>query len=229
MLQLIVNQRDTVEAIDVFPPTVAIHPNARRLDDFSPFGARHRLERTSKGHSAPRLHLDEGDQMAAPGDEVELDAAYAKAVRDDVPTLRLEKTDGLLFTGQPALMAGICPIRWIAVNAARHGVKVASESLVPSSKIRVLDHYSTSSSSRCYPLVFTRHRKTSATLQAWAIQPRGVYGASASKISAIVPTPTSGKCAIKQFRKLRAPVRSSGCTLSHASMNGPTSHAQPVH
>src|SRR5205085_949088 len=82
---------------------------------------------TSKGHSAPRLHLDEGDQMPAPGDEVELDAAYAKAVRDDVPTLRLEKTDGLLFTGQPALMAGICPIRWIAVNAARHGVKVASE------------------------------------------------------------------------------------------------------
>src|SRR5437764_697105 len=145
MLQLIVNQRDTVEAIYVFRPTVAIHPNARRPDDFAPFGARYRLERTPKGHSAPRRHLDEGNQMPAPGDEIELDAAYAKSVRDNVPTLRLEKTDGLLFTGQPALMAGICPIRWIAVNAARHGAKVASESRMPSPKIRVMDHYSTPS------------------------------------------------------------------------------------
>ena len=34
-------------------------------------------------------------------------------------------------------------------------------------------------------------RTTSATLHAWAMQPRGVYGASASKISLIVPIPAS--------------------------------------
>jgi len=36
--------------------------------------------------------------------------------------------------------------------------------------------------------VFTQQRSASATLQAWAMHPRGVYGSSASKISLIVPT-----------------------------------------
>ena len=42
-----------------------------------------------------------------------------------------------------------------------------------------------------YPAVFTSDRSTSATLHAWATQPRGVYGGSASKISLIDPTHAS--------------------------------------
>jgi hypothetical protein len=39
-----------------------------------------------------------------------------------------------------------------------------------------------------YPMA-TQARNTSATVQAWAIQPRGVIGASPSKISLPVPRP----------------------------------------
>ncbi len=41
----------------------------------------------------------------------------------------------------------------------------------------------------CASAVATQQRSTSATLQAWAIHPRGVYGSSASKISLIEPMP----------------------------------------
>src|SRR5438874_8736344 len=40
----------------------------------------------------------------------------------------------------------------------------------------------------CYSAVLTQQRSTSATLQAWATQPRGVKGGSASKISLMEPT-----------------------------------------
>ena len=46
-------------------------------------------------------------------------------------------------------------------------------------------------------MVFTQQRSTSATLQAWAMQPRGVYGASASKISLIEPMHASPRCGTK--------------------------------
>jgi hypothetical protein len=39
--------------------------------------------------------------------------------------------------------------------------------------------------------VLTQLRRTSATLHAWAMQPRGVNGASASKISLMEPIPAS--------------------------------------
>src|SRR6266508_544331 len=42
--------------------------------------------------------------------------------------------------------------------------------------------------------VFTKVRSTSATLHACAMQPRGVYGGSASKISLIEPTHASLMC-----------------------------------
>ena len=45
-------------------------------------------------------------------------------------------------------------------------------------------------------------RSTSATLQACAMQPRGVYGLSASKISLSVPMPASSRCAAKPSRQL---------------------------
>ena len=76
--------------------------------------------------------------------------------------------------------------------------------------------------------VLTQHRSTSATLQAWAMQPRGVNGGSASKISLIEPTPASSRWATSPPRNARAPARSSGWTLSQASTNGPISQDQTV-
>src|SRR5215471_17887629 len=76
--------------------------------------------------------------------------------------------------------------------------------------------------------VRTQARSTSATLQAWATQPRGVYGSTASNTSPMLPMQASSRCGTKPARKPRAHSRSSGCTLSHASTNGPMSHAHTV-
>src|SRR5216684_2687170 len=107
MLQLVVNQRDTVEPVDVFRPPVSVHPNARRLHD-----------------AAARFDFKESHEVTAPGDQVQLDSADPEPVRHDVPTAALEVLDGLLFTGESSLMAGICPTGRIAVHPARHGVKL---------------------------------------------------------------------------------------------------------
>ena len=56
----------------------------------------------------------------------------------------------------------------------------------------------------CQSAVFAQQRSTSATLQAWATQPRGVNGASASKISLIEPTQASLRWSTKPSRKRRA-------------------------
>ncbi len=58
--------------------------------------------------------------------------------------------------------------------------------------------------------VFTQQRKTSATLHAWAMQPRGRKGGSASKISLMEPTQPASRCGVKPSRNFRAPARSSG-------------------
>ena len=62
--------------------------------------------------------------MTSSGHQVQLDSADAKAVSDNVPTAALEIPDGVLFTGEPSLMSRIGPIRWITMNAARHGDKL---------------------------------------------------------------------------------------------------------
>src|ERR1700759_870788 len=76
--------------------------------------------------------------------------------------------------------------------------------------------------------VFTQQRRTSATLQAWAMQPRGVNGGSASKISLMEPMQPSFKCGSKPARNLRALAKSSGFTFNQASINGPMSQAHTV-
>ena len=46
-----------------------------------------------------------------------------------------------------------------------------------------------------YSVSVIRHaRNTSATLHAWAVQPRGAKGASPSNISLMLPTPWSFRC-----------------------------------
>jgi 6-phosphogluconate dehydrogenase len=72
----------------------------------------------------------------------------------------------------------------------------------------------------------TRWRSTSATLHACAMQPRGSYGGSASKISAIDPTPKSSRWASSGCSQRRA--SSAGWHLCHASIQGPISQAHTV-
>ena len=48
--------------------------------------------------------------MAAPGDQVQLDATDPKPMREDFPAARLEVTDRLLFTGEPPLMPRVAPV-----------------------------------------------------------------------------------------------------------------------
>ena len=72
-------------------------------------------------------------------------------------------------------------------------------------------------------------RRTSATLHAWATQPRGVNGGSASKISLIEPTHASLEVGVEAVEEARAPrAGRPGCTFSQASTNGPISQAQTV-
>ena len=54
---------------------------------------------------------------------------------------------------------------------------------------------------RRQPRVLTQQRRTSATLQAWATHPRGVYGGSASKISLIDPMQASPRWGTKPLQE----------------------------
>src|SRR6185503_5393393 len=85
----------------------------------------------------------------------------------------------------------------------------------PRAKRKVFYRFSSNSA------VFTQHRSTSATLHAWAMQPRGVKGGSASKISLIEPTHASSKCGTNPSKNFRAPALSLGCTFNQASTIGP--------
>ena len=125
MLYLIVNNADTVKAIDVGLAPKPIHPDARHLHYLSPFPSRHRFEWTAERESAADFHFDEGDETAAPGDEIDLDSTSAKPMRHDFPATALKIANRLFFTGEPSPMARVTPIRRIAVNAARHGDKLS--------------------------------------------------------------------------------------------------------
>src|SRR5689334_13078451 len=76
--------------------------------------------------------------------------------------------------------------------------------------------------------VFTHERSVSATLHAWAMQPRGVNGASASATSLIEPTHASPRWSASPCKKRRAPARSSECSFIQASRKGPINHGHTV-
>src|SRR2546426_966808 len=122
--QLVVNQRDTVEPVDVLRAPISIHPDARRFHDLAALRPRHGLERAAECRAAARFDFKESHQVTPPGDEVQLDAADPEAVRHDVPSAALEVLDRLLFTGESSPMAGICPTGRIAVHSARHEMKL---------------------------------------------------------------------------------------------------------
>lgn len=130
MLQLVVNNTDTVEAVHVSPLTVSVHPDPCRFHYLSALRTSHGFERASKCRAAPGFDLDEGNQMPSPGHQIQLDAADPKAMRNDIPATTLEKADGKLFAGEAPLMTGIGPARWIAVNTARHALETIGRSRV---------------------------------------------------------------------------------------------------
>src|SRR5262245_4149043 len=91
----------------------------------------------------------------------------------------------------------------------------------------VADPRATGSPGVCGGVVATHARRTSATLHAWAMQPRGVNGGSASNTSLIEPRHASSRCPINPSSRRRAP-DASRCTRSQTSTSGPMSHGQTV-
>jgi len=86
--------------------SVAVHPNARGFHDFSPFGTGHRLEGTPERRATTGFDLEERDEMTSPGDQVQLDPADAKAMRDDFPATTLQKADRRSSPARPRLWRG---------------------------------------------------------------------------------------------------------------------------
>src|SRR5712691_3572414 len=124
MLQLIGNNSDTIEAIHVATLAKSVHPDPRRLHDLAALGAGDRFEWAAERRVATSFDFEEGDQVAAACDEVQLDPADAKPVRDDLPPTALQKAHRLFLAGEPTLVPRVSPVRWIAVHPARHGAKV---------------------------------------------------------------------------------------------------------
>src|SRR3989441_1711460 len=109
MLQLVARQRDAVEAVDVGRLAEPVHPHPCRLHQLPPLRARHRFQRAAESVPAPRLHLDDRHETAAPHDEVDLDAPRPEAVRHDVPAAGEQVLDRLLLGREPALVALVGP------------------------------------------------------------------------------------------------------------------------
>src|SRR5437870_1108328 len=120
VLQLAVRQRDTIEAIDVRRPAVAIYPDPRRPHQLPPLGARDRLERAPERVPASGLHLHEGDEASLLHDQIDLGVAHAKPVRHDVPPAGEEVLDRLLLAREPPLVPFVGPPRRVAAQAASH-------------------------------------------------------------------------------------------------------------
>ncbi len=118
VLQLIVNNTDTVKTIHIALSPESVHPDPRRFHYFPPLGAGDRFERAPERRAAPGFDLDEGNQLTSSGHQVQLDSADAKAMGNDVPATALEKPNRVFFTGEAALVPRIGPIRGIAMNAA---------------------------------------------------------------------------------------------------------------
>src|SRR2546428_9141131 len=120
VLQLPVRQSDTIEAIDVRRPAVAIHPDPRRLHELPPLGAGDRLQRAPERVPASRLHLDEGDETSLPDDQVDFRVADPKPVRHDVPPAGEKVLDRLLLARETPLVPLVGPLRQVAARAGLH-------------------------------------------------------------------------------------------------------------
>src|SRR5882724_11763211 len=127
VLQLVVHDRDAVEAVDVGRLPETIHPDPRRLHQLPPLRPGHRLERAPKGRAPPGLHLYERHQVALPRDEIDLRVPDAEPMCDDVAAARQEVPDGLLFPGNPPPMALVFPLGWIAPQPALHACNLIAQ------------------------------------------------------------------------------------------------------
>src|SRR5882672_5823336 len=120
VLQLAVYDRDAVEPVDVGRLPETFHPHPRSLHELAPLRPRHRLERAPEGLAPPGLHFHECHQVALARDHVDLRVPDPKPMRHDVASTRQEVSDGLLLPGNPAPVALVLPVRWIAPQPALH-------------------------------------------------------------------------------------------------------------
>src|SRR5207237_9588752 len=81
MLQLIINQCDTVKTVDVRRTAVAIHPDPGGRDQLPPFHPGHALQRAAEPVPAPRRALAGGERPALPGDRTDLRVAGPESLR----------------------------------------------------------------------------------------------------------------------------------------------------
>src|SRR5881296_3263935 len=124
MLQLVIHDRDAVETVHVRRPAEPVHPGSRRLHELAPLRSRHGLQRAAERRAAPRLDLDEGYQLAAARDQVDLRVPHPEAVRRHDPSLALQIAHRLLLGGEAALLALVLPRRGITSDAAPHERKL---------------------------------------------------------------------------------------------------------
>src|SRR5207249_8359206 len=59
-----------------------------------------------------RLHLDEGDQVPLPRNQVDLLVPHAEPVRQDVPAAGQQILDRLFLTGESPFVAVVGPREW---------------------------------------------------------------------------------------------------------------------
>src|SRR2546427_4619062 len=109
VLQLIVDECDAIEAVDVGRSAMPIHPYPCGLHQLPPLGARHRLERAAERRPAPRLDLDEGNEVPLPRNEIDLLVPHSEPVRQDVPAAGQQVLDRLFLSGESPLVAALRP------------------------------------------------------------------------------------------------------------------------
>ncbi len=76
-------------------------PGARAAPQSTLFARVHGFRREGMISAAPRLHLDEHEQRAAPGDQIDLDPIGADVARDDAITSRREMARRGVFSEAP--------------------------------------------------------------------------------------------------------------------------------
>ena len=80
--------------------------------------------------------------------------------------------------------------------------------------------------------LLNKDRSVSATLQAWAMQPSGLWGGSPPKISDRFPTPTAGRCSanrgVSSSRYSATAFSVSQAVRRSASVYAPSSQGQTV-
>ena len=88
---------DDVEPVGFARPAVAVDPALGGLGEFVLLAVMHRFDRIAERRAGARLHFDEGDDVAALDDEIDVASAGAESTRDNFPSRALEPAGGDSF------------------------------------------------------------------------------------------------------------------------------------